>query len=500
MTLKTPLLGPIVGHTTATTLRLWIKGQPNTLGVARIREEGGAFRTPQTFALHPHFDWIGITEFAELNPATRYEYQIGCMDPSDSPDIVWPATDNPDRVTTFPDHSASGTSFITGSCQDPWRLKGSRKSANATFGGVTAHLAGDLDHPIDFFLLLGDQIYVDHTALGHKLTNLLKPFWRSTERWLIPYSSFLKKYEAAYSRPNFSSLIRSYPTYMIYDDHEVQNNWSRSLFESDDAPEFHPKTYENGIRAYQAHQAALAPIPQITAGLSSNGDASPVTENFPVTDHGYEFNHGDCQFFVLDVRGERERQSEEANMIGAARLEALKNWLDEHRDDWKFIVSPVPMFPDTHRPAGGRDDIWAGYPKQRHDILEFIRTEGIKRTIVVSGDIHISCVAKLRHESDPDFVLHNVIASAFHWLAPGLQRFHIHAPGRLVYRDATRRSERTDSLYHAELRSKGQNSEANIIKQNNFTKVTVSSDGSCVTVSHFDDSGSEIGSPVVIED
>jgi alkaline phosphatase D len=76
-------LGPIVGETTSTRVRLWGRaryeatpeGPRQAKGVARIRRAGAGFSDPVFFAMNPNFDLTGVVVFDSLEPETDHEYE-----------------------------------------------------------------------------------------------------------------------------------------------------------------------------------------------------------------------------------------------------------------------------------------------------------------------------------------------------------------------------------------------------------------------------------------
>jgi hypothetical protein len=164
----------------------------------------------------------------------------------------------------------------------------------------------------------------------------------------------------------------------------------------------------------------------------------------------YQFEFGRCKFFVMDVRGEREllatqykklpNDYREPRMIGCDQKKALMEFLEEKNDTdlVKFIVTPVPFFPDYTGCLSKPADIWTGYAEQRMEILESIgeiadqQGNDFTRPIFLSGDVHHSLVAKLTIKTNlgKKLDLYSVISSAFNWYIFGLQRMSLHKQGK----------------------------------------------------------------------
>ncbi len=138
-------------------------------------------------------------------------------------------------------------------------------------------------------------------------------------------------------------------------------------------------------------------------------------------------------FFVTDTRTERylSQNIEEREIINKKQLESLKQWLNDDSNRVKFVVSAVPLFPDL---KAGSEDKWAGFPRQRNEILEFIRQNEIRRVVFLSGDVHASMSAELVSPNDTDFKVISIISSSFFWPYPHPQAQSFILSGKLPSR------------------------------------------------------------------
>lgn len=233
--------------------------------------------------------------------------------------------------------------------------------------------------PISATLMTGDQIYVDDM-------NLLAP-----DR---EYKDILSKYRAAFSQPNIKRLMSSTSTYMILDDHEIEDNWPANASKSDGA------LYRNAMAAYELYQTSHSPVHPLT----TNGQI-----NRSLLEHyWYQFSDGDIEWFVTDSRTRRNLSPDDRRILDEAQEHALLEWLINSPARVKFVVTSVMFYPDRKRLG---DDAWQAFPEQRLRLLETIRTRRIKNVVFVSGDVHGSLTARLTHSEDPDFEVHTVVSS-----------------------------------------------------------------------------------------
>src|SRR5687767_2804124 len=82
--LRAPVLGPIVGHTTTQSVRIWIRGEGDdthrTVGVAAIFDAADVLLQPPIyFRLHREYDRTGTVDFIGLQPNTRYIVRAGSL-------------------------------------------------------------------------------------------------------------------------------------------------------------------------------------------------------------------------------------------------------------------------------------------------------------------------------------------------------------------------------------------------------------------------------------
>ena len=104
-----------------------------------------------------------------------------------------------------------------------------------------------------------------------------------------------------------------------------------------------------------------------------------------------------------------------ATMIDDVQMNALKGWLADNSKRVKFVATSVPFFPDLR---GSGKDRWDSFARQRNEILEHIRTKGIRKVAFLSGDVHSSMSAELHHAQDPNFKVISIVSSPFYWPYP----------------------------------------------------------------------------------
>ena len=146
--LRPPSLGPIVGHTTASTVRVWMRGavadENRTVGIAALYLADKLVKgSIKPLRLQREYDRTGYVDYDGLKAETRYTVRMGSLSiDTVDPDITeyddqkifdsLPPLDLlekelhelPDdealaQVRTFPAKAAKTLSFVFGSCRYP---------------------------------------------------------------------------------------------------------------------------------------------------------------------------------------------------------------------------------------------------------------------------------------------------------------------------------------------------------------------------------------------
>ena len=396
-------VGPIVGYTTDTTCRLWGRGPEEdpdlarVFGVARALRAGTADVVAEArFKMMAKWDYTGVGDLAPLLADTAYDYQVGFVRgqadgdeiPAGTP-LDWTGASSGVFRTCPPVRAAQPVSFVFGSCRYlllKWILHWGEDSGDKAFRSILDQI--DREVRTDFLLMVGDQIYADDLSNIDPDDHL---------------DEFLKRYRTAFSQPFIRRLMGRIPTYMILDDHEVKDAWTMDMRPGRET------LYAAAMSAYQSYQVIHGP-----AFVPDGPDDVSRTP----TRYWYHYEVGPARVFVLDARNERYvgLQGADPQIISPSQMSALVQWLaDSPAEAVKFVVSSVPMFPDDRSEIG---DKWAGFPRQRVQLLEEIRLRGLRKVVFLSGDVHCSGWSELRCPSDPSFRVYSVISSPFFFPGP----------------------------------------------------------------------------------
>ncbi|CAN5338290.1 alkaline phosphatase D family protein [soil metagenome] len=217
-----------------------------------------------------------------------------------------------------------------------------REGALATAGW--AEMAENAD--ADLVLLLGDNHYADTTAREGQ--------------------------SAAYldhrSVPGFRDLAPRVPIYAIWDDHDYGPNDSDGTADG--------------------KETSLATFQDFWANPSYGEPTNPGIY--------YHFQRSGIDFFMLDVRYHRSPNSapddDEKTVLGARQLEWLKDGLRASEAKIKIVASGSEWQMHGHR------DSWTSFGRERAEILDFMRDEGVTGVLLISGDRHFTGGYQIRGE------------------------------------------------------------------------------------------------------
>ncbi|MFZ5605409.1 MAG: alkaline phosphatase D family protein [Pseudomonadota bacterium] len=465
MKLTTPTVGPIVGHTTPTETRLWFrgrfeatkpKGYRRCFGAVRWREAGKDWLGQKVGKMSPNFDMTGVFPLLKLKAATLYEYQAGWFLVDSELDSVQHSEFNWDqlplwRFKTPADTATAGHSVVVGSCRYLLKLFGGEifdDRGDKTFHSV---LVQHRSRPIDALLMVGDQIYADDL-------NFISP-----DRKL---DQFLERYQEVFSQDHVRRLMSEVPTYMILDDHEIEDNWPNKATNKDMAT-----LYPHAIHAYQIYQCSHSPVFE----LDKEGWVTGTPTRF-----WYTFSKGCVDWFVMDVRSERLWHGDPARrqMIKSVQMNALLQWLSEGSDRVKMIVTSVPFIPDLRTDA---DDKWGAYLAERSKILDHILANKIRRVAFVSGDVHCSFTSQITAPDDPQFRVYSIISSSLFWPYPHM--------------------EKSDFIFKGELATSGKHKyvmgkSSTVHSQDNFARLDIDLNG--IQVAYFERKGKALGRAITL--
>jgi hypothetical protein len=217
------VLGPLLRYASTDEATIWV--QADGPCVVEVRPEGVAPSRERTFTVHGrHYALVHVTGLPQ-DAATPYEVALDGA-------VVWPQPESGFPPSVLHTHAASGPVRIAfGSCrvaapnEPPHSLRKDEdpqgREVDALRGlaqRMTRVAPEEWPHAL---LLLGDQVYADEV---HPDVQARIPCEE-----VIEYDEFVQLYCAAWGEPTIRWLLSTVATAMIFDDHDVHDDWNTSL-------------------------------------------------------------------------------------------------------------------------------------------------------------------------------------------------------------------------------------------------------------------------------
>ena len=222
------LIGPVLRRVAGRQATVWVETTEPTL--VRIEAEGGGAGSARTFCAYEHHYALVIVD--GLTPGAASEYRV-LLD--DQP--VWPPADSdypPSVIRTraADDHDQS-VSLIFGSCREATPQSTGRRLPPDALDAYSRRLMADVDDPAlrpDLIVLLGDQVYADNTSA--KVRGFLKHRRAAGHHGpadeVVSFEEYTKLYLESWRDPEVRWLFATVPSVMIFDDHEIIDDWNTS--------------------------------------------------------------------------------------------------------------------------------------------------------------------------------------------------------------------------------------------------------------------------------
>ena len=442
-------LGPLlrqVDWETGTDATVWVEADRPC--EAEVRCADGAGGTARTWQIAGHH--YALIPVAGLRPGAETAYRV-LLDGEQ----VWPLPDSrfPDSTIRTPDVSATGSGghgpvrVAFGSCR--WAAPPSDASHDPVGPDALDTLAHTLatspDAPRpDVLVLLGDQVYADETST-------------ETRRWLAErrdlseppgdqvadYEEYTRLYYESWLDPEVRWLLSTVPSCMIFDDHDVIDDWNTSeawLNRMRTTPWWRERIL-SGLMSYWVHQhlGNLSPAELAADGLYAavrdSEDGTEALRAFATRADGdpaytrwsYRRDFGPVRLLMVDTRGARvlgegAREMVEAKELAWVRQQALDGagtydhlligtslpWLLPHFvhdvEAWNASVcggrrgARWARIGEDLRQRGDLEH-WAAFPESFDALTDLIAevgegTDAPATISVLSGDVHHAYIAE----------------------------------------------------------------------------------------------------------
>ncbi|MGI5454426.1 alkaline phosphatase D family protein [Streptomyces sp. CA-249302] len=328
-------LGPLLRYVDGSSATVWV--ETSRPCVAEVRCADGSGGETRTFQVAGHHYALVQVDGLTKGSTTSYDILL-------DGDRVWPLPESrfpPSVIRTPGDEDAVRVSF--GSCR--WAAPPADEADPVgpdALDSLAARIAADPDgERPDVLLLLGDQVYADETSAA-------------TRRWLAArrdlgdppgsevadYEEYTRLYYESWLDPEVRWLLSTVPSCMIFDDHDVIDDWNTSAAWLADmrATPWWRERLLSGLMSYWVHQhlgnlspaelatdplyAAVRELPDGTDELRAfacKADADPASVRW-----SYRRDFGRVRLLMVDTRAARVLDEQARSMLDPGEAEWVR--------------------------------------------------------------------------------------------------------------------------------------------------------------------------------
>jgi hypothetical protein len=212
------LVGPLLRHVAETTATIWVETDaPCTVEVLG--------HTEPTFKACGHHYALVRVEGLQAGQEVAFQVRL-------DGELVWPLPDSdhpPSTIRTL--NPGGGLRLGFGSCRFaalPAAAGGDPRGTDA-LGVYARRLIGvPASQWPDLFAMLGDQVYADETTPSTRARLLRRRGEREPRGEVADFEEYTWLYQESWTEPDVRWLLSTVPTVMIFDDHDVHDDWNAS--------------------------------------------------------------------------------------------------------------------------------------------------------------------------------------------------------------------------------------------------------------------------------
>jgi phosphodiesterase/alkaline phosphatase D-like protein len=358
------VLGPLLRHVGATDATVWVE----TDGPADVEVRAGSVRGHErTFHVAGHHYAIVPIDGLEPGSATAYEVTL-------DGERVWPAAPAsdasaaesepdrpPSRIRTLDPDGPVRIAF--GSCREPSEPgthRGIDPDVLVAFADRLTRAEAD-DWPTAL-LLVGDQVYADETSPAMQAQiDSLRDASQPPGHEVANFEEYTRLYREAWTEPTVRWLFSTVPVSMIFDDHDIRDDWNTSHSWRLDmqATDWWDERITGGLTSYWIYQhlGNLSP-----AGLADNetlravraeADGAEVLRAFARhadaeadgakgTMWSYRRDLGHVRLIVIDSRCGRVLADARRQMISGAEFGWVRDQVEDGEYDHLVVATSMP--------------------------------------------------------------------------------------------------------------------------------------------------------------
>jgi PhoD-like phosphatase len=349
------VLGPLLRYTGSTQATVWVETDAACeVAVLDARQ--------RTFCVEGHH--YALVVLSDLDEGSVRPYEVHL-----DGERAWPPEDGRPPSTIHTREHERQARLVFGSCRvgDPERPPYTFAPSEHPLGfGVDAlwalsrRLQTEQEQWPDCLLLLGDQVYADETS---EETRAFIRARRDTSRppgeQVADFEEYTRLYQEAWSDPDIRWLLATVPSTMIFDDHDVHDDWniSAAWVREQRATSWWDERITGAFMSYWIYQhiGNLAPPEleqeHLLAELYAERDGGPRLREFAravdrepaASRFAFHRDFGRSRLVVIDSRAARVLGEGQRDMVDDEEWQ----WIAEHARgsfDHLIIASTLPVF------------------------------------------------------------------------------------------------------------------------------------------------------------
>ena len=453
------VVGPLLRYVGRTEATVWVE----TDAACRVEVLGHAAATFEVSGHH-----YGLVPLAGLPEGEVLEYEVAL-----DGEQVWPLPGSDHPASTI--HMRQGEDharLVFGSCRvgapqrEPYTLPPDQEHGFGTdaLWAYSRRLQEGLEEWPDGLLLIGDQVYADEVSPATvEFIRARRDTSQPPGEEIADFEEYTRLYRESWTEPDIRWLLSTVPSVMIFDDHDVIDDWNISWEWLRDARShtWWDARITGAFMSYWLYQhignltpPELAEEPMYRTAIEKDGDVGPELEAFArradresaASRWASMRDFGRSRVLVVDSRAARVLDDEHREMVDDEEWD----WIVEHSSgafDHVVIASTLPVFLPSgiHHLQAWNEALcagrwgrlaanlserlrravdlehWAAFNRSFEQLCDWLRavargTEGTDppaSVLLLGGDVHCSSIHEVDLGTERPCRVHQLVCSPF---------------------------------------------------------------------------------------